>query len=264
MRQSIFLLFSIHIFFVGTSLLHAEIVTRPIEYNHQGTLLQGFISFNDDLVGDHNLPGVLVVHEWKGLGDYAKMRAEMLAKEGYVAFAVDMYGKGVFAENHEEAANLAGLFRNDRQLMRERVYEGLKVLLSQNFVNPEKIAAIGYCFGGTTVLEMARAGFPITGVISFHGGLATPSPAVAGTVKAQVLVMHGADDPHVSAEELAGFKREMETANVSWQLVEFGDAVHSFTVPAAGNDKSKGAAYDASADKLSWAYMLDFFEHLFT
>lgn len=239
----------------------AEIVTKDVLYRHGDVELEGYVAYDD--ASKERRPGVLVVHEWMGLGDNAKTRARMLAGEGYVAFAVDMYGKGVRAKDTKEAGALAGKYKGDRDLMRGRIQAGLDELLKREDVDPSRVAAIGYCFGGTTVLELARSGAPVAGVVSFHGGLDAPKPAAKEGVKAKVLVLHGADDPYVKPEEVAGFEKEMREAGADWQLVSYGGAVHSFTNPDAGSDNSRGAAYNESADKRSWRAMKDFFTEIF-
>ena len=178
---------------------------------------------------------------------------------GYVAFAIDMYGKGIRPKTPQEAAAQAGIYKQDRALMRARALAGLEVLRSNPLCDPKRVAAIGYCFGGTVVLEIARSGADVAGVVSFHGGLDTPTPADAKNIRCKVLVLHGGDDPHVPRKDVDAFEDEMRAAGVDWQLVVYGGAVHSFTNPAAGNDKSKGAAYNAEADSRSWEAMKAFF-----
>jgi dienelactone hydrolase len=238
----------------------AKIVSKAVPYKHGDVQLEGWVYYDDAAKGKR--PGVLVVHEWYGLGDYAKRRAEMLAKLGYVAFAADMYGKGVYAKTHEEAGKLAGAVRGDRTLMRGRAMAAVDQLKAQPGVDAARLAAIGYCFGGTTVLELGRMGAPLKGVASFHGSLDTPLPAQKGAVKAKVLVLHGADDKHVGPQ-VPAFEDEMRQAGADWQLVAYGGAVHSFTVKEAGDDPSKGMAYHADADRRSWKALLDFFQELF-
>jgi dienelactone hydrolase len=235
--------------------------TEVIEYQHGNTTLEGYLAY--DAAAPEKRPGVLIIHEWYGHNDYVRRRAEQLATLGYVAFALDMYGKGVRAADAKEAAKLAGLYKGDRPLMRARAQAGLDVLRKRPEVDPTRLAAIGYCFGGTTALELARSGADLAGVVSFHGDLATPLPARPGTVKAKVLVLHGADDPFVPPEQVAAFEEEMRKAGVDWQLVKYGDAVHSFTNPAAGHDKSRGAAYNARADRRSFEAMKNFFAEIF-
>jgi len=241
----------------------AAVVTEAVEYMDGDAVLEGYLAYDDAIQGKR--PGILVVHEWKGLNDYAKKRALQLAELGYAAFAADMYGKGIYAKDHEEAGKLSGVYRSDRNLMRQRAKAAFDVLKNNPQVDPQNTAAIGYCFGGTTVLEMARAGFDLKGVVSFHGALDTPVPAVPGTIKAKVLVMQGADDSFAgTTQQITAFEDEMRKAGADWQLVIFGDAVHSFTVPEAGSDKSKGAAYNAPADKRSWGMMKQFLSELFS
>ena len=236
---------------------HAAIVTLPIEYTHNDTVLQGYLAYDD--TDDARRPGVLIVHEWWGLNEHAKNAAHNLAMAGYTAFALDMYGKGVSTGDPQEATKLAGQFRggDDRTLMRERAAKGLEVLRGFPQCDPKHIIAIGYCFGGTTVLELARSGADIDGVVSFHGGLSTPHPDDAKNIKARVLVLHGAADPHVPREEVNGFIDAMRATDVDWQLVTYSQAVHAFTNPAAGNDPSTGVAYNEKAASRSWdAFML--------
>ncbi len=241
---------------------YAQVRTEPVAYAHDGAALEGYLAYDDSIAIPR--PGILVVHEWKGLNDYAKRRAEQLARLGYVAFAVDMYGKGVRAKDHEEAAKLSGIYRNDRQLMRGRIQAALDVLRRNEHVDPNHIAAIGYCFGGTTVLELARSGADIAGVVSFHGGLDTPTPAQAGQIHARVLVLRGANDPYVTPDQIAAFEREMQAAGADYQVMTYEGAVHSFTVPEAGNDPSKGMAYNAEADRQSWEAMQAFLQQVFS
>ncbi len=238
----------------------AALKTEVVDYKDGKTVLQGYLAYDDARTGKR--PGVIVVHEWWGHGPYARKRADMLAQLGYVAFAVDMYGKGVTAKDHSEAAKLSGLYRNDRNLMRGRAKAGLDFLTKNPRVDPGKVAAVGYCFGGTTALEMARAGMPLVGVASFHGGLDTPLPAAPGAIKAKVIVFQGADDAWTLGG-LAGFQDEMKRAGADWQVVMYGGAVHSFTVPDAGDDPSVGMAYNEKADLRSWAVLEDFLKEVF-
>ena len=246
---------------LSPGLLWAEIHTKVVEYKHGDTVLEGFLAF--DASGGGKRPGVLVVHEWTGHNPYARQRAEQLARLGYVAFALDMYGKGVLAKDAAEAAKFAGVYKNDRKLMRARAEAGLDVLRKQPQVDPQRLAAIGYCFGGTTVLELARDGAGLVGIVSFHGDLSTPNPEDAKHIHGKVLVLHGADDPYVPADQVAAFEEEMRKGKVDWQLIKYGDAVHSFTNVGAGKDKSKGAAYNAKADARSWEAMKDLFAEIF-
>jgi dienelactone hydrolase len=186
-----------------------------------------------------------------------------LAELGYIAFALDMYGKGVYAKDHDEAGKLSGVYRSDRKLMRERAKAGLEILKRHPMTDQSRMAAIGYCFGGTTVLELARSGEDLRGVVSFHGGLSNPKPEDAKNIKGRVLVLHGANDKFISSDEVSAFQEEMRNADVDWQMIFYGGAVHSFTVPEAGNDPSKGMAYNEKADKRSWEEMKRFFNEIF-
>jgi dienelactone hydrolase len=232
-----------------------------VEYKQGDTVLEGFLAYESG--GPARKPGVLVVHDWLGVSDDTRKRAEQLARMGYVAFAADVYGKGVRPANGKEAAPLAGKYKADRNLLRARVMAGFDELARQPNVEPDRIAAIGYCFGGTTVLELARAGAKVVGVVSFHGGLDSPTPADGKNIKGKVLALHGADDPFVSKADLEAFEQELRAAGVDWQLVKYGGAVHSFTIVGAGNDNSKGAAYNATADRRSWKAMEAFFAEIF-
>lgn len=239
----------------------AQVVIETVEYKHGEAILEGYLAYDEAIVDKR--PGILVVHEWKGVGEYAKKRAQMLAELGYVAMAVDMYGKGIRPQTHEEAGKQAGIYKNDRALMRSRIQSALDVLRAHPLVDAAKIAAIGYCFGGTTVLELARSGADVKGVASFHGALATPNPLDAKNIKGKVLVCHGAADGFVPAEEVEAFKKEMLDAGVDMRFESYEGAVHSFTVKEAGDDPSKGMAYNAPADEKSWSKLLDFLKEIF-
>jgi dienelactone hydrolase len=241
--------------------VRAAIHTETVEYKQGDATLEGFVAYDDAIQGKR--PGVLVVHQWMGLTDYEKHRAEMLARLGYVAFCADIYGKGVHPQNTAEAGAQAGKYKNDRQLLRARVNAGLDALRQQPLADPDRIAAIGYCFGGTTVLELARSGADIGGVVCFHGGLDAPNPDDGKNIKCKVLVCHGADDPFSSPQDIAALEDEMRKGGVDWQLIKYGGAVHSFTQPNAGNDNSKGAAYNEKADKRSWEAMKQFLAEIF-
>ena len=240
--------------FISTST--AEIISKAMEYREGTTVLEG-LSVYDDATQEKR-PSVLVVHQWKGLGSYEKKRAEMLAKLGYNVFAVDIYGKGIRHDNPKDASAEAAKYKENRALLRARVLAGLEELKRHKLTDTKKIAAIGYCFGGTTALELARSGADVAGVVSFHGGLGTSMPAKSG-VKAKVLALHGADDPFVPPTEVAAFEEEMRKARADWQLVAYGGAVHSFTDWNAGSDNTKGSAYNEAADRRSWEAMKQFF-----
>lgn len=244
-----------------TANANAGVVTEAVEYRHGDMVLEGYLAYDGEVEGKR--PGVLIVHQWKGLGDYEKMRAGQLAEMGYVAFALDMYGKGIRPKDRKGAAGQAGKYRADRVLMRSRANAGLEVLKGHPLVDASRVAAIGYCFGGGTVLELARSGADIAGAVSFHGNLDTPNPNDAKNIKAKVLVLHGADDPHVPPEQVLAFEEEMRNAGIDWQLIAYGGAVHAFTDSRAGDDPSRGAAYNANADRRSWQAMKSFFAEIF-
>jgi dienelactone hydrolase len=258
MRQSLALT---TILFSSLGVCATNIKEQTFEYKDGSTVLEGFLAYPEAAA---KAPGVIVVHEWMGLNDYAKKRARQLAELGYVALAADVYGKGIRANNPADAGKLAGEYKNDPKKLRSRMNAALKALKSVKQVDTKKIAAMGYCFGGTSVLELARSGADVKGVISFHGGLSTKEPATKkGQIKSKVLVLHGADDPHVPPADVATFEDEMRTAGVDWQFHAYGGAVHAFTNPASGNDNSKGAAYNADADRRSFATMVTFLTEIF-
>lgn len=242
------------------STLHARVVEKAVEYTTGDVTCEG-LHVVDDTKSD-KLPSVLIIHQWTGVSDNEKMRARMLAELGYNVFVADIYGKGIRPQPPESGKE-AGKYKTDRKLYRERLLAGLEQLRQTPQADPAQIAAIGYCFGGTGVIELARSGAMVKGVVSFHGGLDSPAPADGKNIKGKVLALHGADDPFVPAKDLAAFEQEMKDAGVDFKLVQYPGAVHAFTQKAAGNDNSKGAAYNEAADKASWEEMKAFFERLF-
>jgi len=245
--------------FVATA-LRAEITTTAVEYTTGGVTCEGLHVVESTKAG--KLPSVLIIHQWTGVSENEKMRAKMLAELGYNVFVADIYGKGIRPQP-PESGRVAGKYKTDRKLYRERLLAGLEQLRKTPQADPTQIAAIGYCFGGTGVIELARSGAMVKGIVSFHGGLDSPAPADGKNIKGKVLALHGADDPFVPAKDLAAFEQEMKDAGVDFKLVQYPGAVHAFTQKAAGNDNSKGAAYNESADKASWEEMNQFFERLF-
>src|SRR5688572_14667370 len=189
-----------------------DVKTELVEYKHGDAVLQGYFAWDPSATGKR--PAVMIVHEWKGHGDYVRMRANQLAKLGYLAFAADMYGKGVYAKDHEEAGKLAGVFFNDRKQMRERAKAGLDTLLKHPMCDSTKVAAMGYCFGGTTALEMARGGYDVRGVASFHGNLSKGSADSDFNRKVKVIVFLGMEDKFVPEEVVRGFQAEMKEGKV--------------------------------------------------
>jgi dienelactone hydrolase len=237
----------------------AKVVTQTVQYQDGDQVLEGYLAYDDSIQGKR--PGILVVHEWNGLGHYAQSRARQLAQLGYVAFAADIYGKGVRPSTMDECKAESGKFYADRKLLRERANAGLQQLENDAMVDTTKIAAIGYCFGGTTVLELGRSGAPIAGIVSFHGGLSNPVPADDQNIKAKVLVCQGGADEFTLAD-VPAFKKSLDDAKVDYQFISYPGAVHGFT-----NPDNKGIVpnikYDADADKKSWQAMKDFFKKIF-
>jgi dienelactone hydrolase len=250
----------IGVFIMAAGNLFAKVHTETVEYRQGGTVLEGYLAYDDSFTGKR--PGILIVHQWKGVQDYEKMRAEMIASLGYVAFAADIYGKGIRPSTTADAGKQATIYRSDRKLMRARAQAGLDQLKKYKNVDTSNLAAMGYCFGGGTVLELARSGADLKGTVSFHGNLDTPTPDDAKNIKGRILVLHGADDPGVNPQ-VPGFQDEMRKAGVDWNFVAYGGAVHSFTDPSAGNDNSKGAAYNKKADERSWEEMKRFYTDIF-
>lgn len=256
---------TLHAFLLASLLLpsvNAALVEKTVSYKQGDTELEGFHVYDDSTEGKR--PAILVVHQWTGLSDYEKGRARQLAEEGYNVFAADVYGKGIRPQA-PAAGKTAGIYKGDRALYRDRLLAALVVLKADERTDTDKVAAIGYCFGGTGVLELARAGTGIAGVVSFHGGLETQEgmAAQAGKIPAKVLVLHGAVDPYVPPATVASFEKEMTEAKADWQLISYGGAVHSFTQKAAGDDPSKGSAYNELADRRSWEAMNAFFAEIF-
>lgn len=233
----------------------------PFEYKDGDVVCEGYLVKQPGQAGKR--PGVLVVHDWMGQGEFSKRKADALARMGYVGFAVDVYGKGVRPTSPAEAAAEAGKWKADRDALRTRLCAAWGALLKDPDVEAVQVGAIGYCFGGTCALELGRAGCRIAAIVSFHGGLDSPIPEDASEISGKVLVLHGADDPHVPPKEVAAFIEEMRLGKVDWQLVQYGNAVHAFTNPAVGTDNSKGAAYNEMADERSWKAMKAFFAETF-
>ncbi|MFZ4736122.1 MAG: dienelactone hydrolase family protein [Bradymonadia bacterium] len=239
----------------------AKKVTRTVEYKDGAVTLEGYLVYDDEKVKT-TAPALVVVHDWMGLTDVTRKSADQAAELGYVAFAADIYGKGVRPKDMQAAGAEAGKYKADRPLLARRVQLAVDAVRAEKNVNPRKVAASGYCFGGTAVLELARSGADIAGVVSFHGGLETPKGATA-PLKPRVLVLHGADDPYVPEKEVLAFQTEMRNAKADWQFVHYSGAVHAFTNPFAGNDPSKGAAYNEVADRRSFVAFKSFLGELF-
>ena len=237
----------------------AAVQGKEVSYSANGTTMKGWLAYDDAVKGKR--PAVLVVHEWWGHNDYARKRAEMLAGLGYVALAVDMYGDGKQAQHPDDAGKFSGEVAKNRPMAKARFEAAMKLLREQRNVDGGRMAAIGYCFGGSVVLNMAREGADLRGVASFHGGLGTDTPAQAGKVKAQVRVYTGVDDKMIPAAQVDAFKQEMEKAGVNYKVVSYPGAMHSFTNPDAdeyGKKFDMPLAYNAEADKDSWAQLQSF------
>ena len=248
------------LFAVGSA-VSAAVKTRELEYKQGDTALQGFVAWDDAAKGRR--PGVLIVHEWWGHNEHARNSARRLAQAGYVGFALDMYGKGKLATHPKDAEAFMTEATRDPAVPVARFNAALEQLKRDPHVDPEKIAAIGYCFGGGVVLSMARSGADLDAVVSFHGVLAPKSPAEKGKVKARVLVLTGADDPMIPAEQVEAFKSEMTAAGAKFEVVSYPHARHSFTNPNADKTGMDALAYNEEADKKSWAAMLDLFQQVF-
>lgn len=243
----------------GTAM--GKVVTEAVPYRDGDVELEGYLAYDDAVEGPR--PAVIVVHEWWGLNDFAKLQARRLAELGYVAFAVDMYGKGKVTEKAEQASQWARALYGDPAKWRQRARAGFDVVAGHERVDRRRIAAIGYCFGGATVQQMAWAGLPLAGVVSFHGSLVAPSAEEAQAARARVLILHGAADTHVSDEALLKFVDALRGTDVDWQLVMYSDAKHSFTNPGADAHGMEGVGYDKQAAARSWQAMRVFFGELF-
>ena len=246
------------------SVSEAQVVGKKLSYEADGVTMNGFMAYDDSIKGKR--PGVIVVHEWWGHNDYARKRAKMLAKLGYTAIALDMYGDGKLASHPKDAGKMAKDIRSNKKKMISRFQAAKKMLEQESRTDATKIAAIGYCFGGGVVLEVARSGESLAGVVSFHGSLVTSSPAKPNEVNTKVLVLNGTDDPFVKPEQISQFKAEMKNAKVDFQFVSYPGAKHAFTNPEAdvfGKKFNIPLAYNKAADESSWQDMQDFFNKIF-
>jgi dienelactone hydrolase len=240
---------------------YSALVKKAVDYKDGDTVLKGYLVYDNSFKGLR--PGVLLVHEWWGLNPYIKKRADEIAKLGYIAFAADIYGGGQVAKDMGEAGKLSGSFSSNRPLILSRAQAGLSELLKEKSVDKSRVAAMGYCFGGGVVLELARSGADLKGAVTFHGSIATPTNENYDNLKAHVLVLHGAADPFVNAQVVGAFEDEMRKTKADWQVVLYSGAVHGFTNPDNGTDPSKGLAYNETADKRSWTAMKEFYEEIF-
>lgn len=242
----------------------AKVIAESVTYQAGDTPLKGYLVYDDAIRGKR--PGILVVHEWWGLNDYARMRARLLAEQGYVALALDMYGEGKQASHPEDAQKFSSEIANNVELGKLRFTAAMDFLKQQPLTDTTDIAAIGYCFGGAVVLQMAREGVDLDAVVSFHGSLGTRNPAEAGAVKAQIMVAHGAQDPFVKPEQITGFIDEMNQAEAFYRFIIYSGAKHSFTNPGAdefGEKFDLPLEYNPQADRDSWQHMQTFLRDAF-
>jgi len=231
----------------------AKVVTEWVEYEHDGVALKGYLAYDDAY--DQPQPGVLVIHQWWGLGEYEKLRAEQLAQMGYVAFAVDMYGADKYTDDPAQAAEWATPMYQDRELGRARAAAALEVLSSRLEVDPSQLASIGYCFGGTISIELAFSGADLDVVVSFHGSPLLPSPEDAKQTRGEIVLHHGYDDPLYTLEQYRAFVDELASHDIMFTSMEYAKAVHSFTVPESGRHGIEGVEYQQRADEQSWEHL---------
>lgn len=219
---------------------------KSIEYKEKETLLEGYLA--ETPTKKRLVPGFLIVHDWMGISDENRQEAEDLAAKGAVAMAVDIYGKGANPKNADEAGKLSTKFKSDRKLLKARIKAAYDVLLANKKVDPTKIIVLGYCFGGTTALELGRSGAELAGIVSYHGGLDSPEPKEANNINGKILILHGAIDPYVPTAQVEEFQKLMDLARKDYQIISYSGSVHAFTNKNAGNDVSKGAAYNPTTE----------------
>jgi dienelactone hydrolase len=244
----------------SSSLFGDMMQTQTLVFEHDGDELEQYASVDTSMVGPR--PLVLVAHAWRGQDDFARAKADGLAALGYVGVAIDMYGRGVHAADAQEAASLMQPFASDRAYTRERLRANLEAALRLDDVDPDRVGAIGFCFGGMCVLELARSGADLRAVTSFHGMLDTDMPAESGAVQASILVCHGHDDPWATPDVVRDVQQEMTEAGADWQMHIYGGTMHAFTHVGA-DDPESGVRYDANADRRSWRAMRGLFEDVF-
>lgn len=233
---------------------------KPVAYTDGAQKLSGFMTAPKQ--GAEGKPGVLILPAWMGINDHFKQIAEKLSAQGYNAFVADIYGVGNYPQSIKEAAERSGYYKSHIGDYRRRIKLAMDELIKQG-ADPKNIVVIGYCFGGAGALEAARANFNVKGVVSFHGSYGRDTSMGISPITPKVLVCHGAIDPYASEAQLKAFQKEMNEAKADWQMIYYANAVHSFTEPAAGNDNSKGAAYNEKADKRSWEAMQQFLKEVF-
>ena len=257
-------LFAFFLAIAGVATAEPRIQGKPVEYTAQGVVMKGYFAYDENMKGNH--PGVLVVPEWWGINEYVRRRAGMLAELGYAALAVDMYGEGKVVTTPDEAGKLSSEAMGNFDVAKARFMAALDFLKGQPMVDPNHIAAIGYCFGGGVVLNMARQGVDLNGVVSFHGGLNTVKPAQPSNIRAKLLVLNGGADKFITPKQIEAFKQEMKAAGAKFQFISYPGALHSFTNPEAtelGKKFNMPIAYNAKADEESWNEMKKFFSTIF-
>lgn len=232
---------------------------KDLKYSDGNTALQGYLV---KAKGGKKPPGVVIIHQWMGITDHEKNTADKLAALGYHALAADIYGEGVKPKNTKEAGEKAGYYKTNYQVYQSRIKTAIDQLIKEG-ADANNIAVIGFCVGGTGAIEAARADFPVKGIVSFHGGLSKDAARPNSPVKTKVLVLHGANDPYESEESISLFQKEMRDGKADWQMIYYANAVHSFTQKEAGNDNSKGAAYNEAAARRSWEHMKLFLSEIF-
>lgn len=259
-RPTMALLAALAICVVSNVPAGASLKTEAVTYNQGETKLHGYLVYDAEIQGSR--PGVLVVHEWWGLNDHARSSAEELARQGYVALAVDMYGEGKSTEHPQQAGEWATWIRNNKEVGAARFQAGYDLLAAHKLTNTDQIAAIGYCFGGSVVLTMAMNGADLAGAVSFHGGLPT-EPAGVDAIKPKILVCHGGSDPTISEDQIKSFLDNLDAVDADYQFIIYGGARHSFTSKAADAREISALAYDADAARRSWSAMLALFDEIF-
>jgi dienelactone hydrolase len=235
-------------------------IEKYLEYEHDGTLLEGYLALDGERADPR--PAVLIAHTWQGRGEFVCDKARALAGQGYVAFALDLYGKGVIGQGPEESGRLMQPFLDDRALLQARMLKALDTICALDEVDNNRIAAIGYCFGGLCVLDLARVGADVQAVVSFHGLLSKPGNTDGKPIKAKPLILHGHDDPMAPVEDVVAIEQELSAAGADWQINVYGNTMHSFTNPNA-NDPAMGTVYNDLADHRSWNSLMNFLKEVF-
>jgi dienelactone hydrolase len=249
---------TLFVLFYSAIAVEGAVNSKTVSYKHGNLECHGFLAWDDSITGPR--PGVLVVHEWWGLNDYARGRAEQLAKLGYIAFAADMYGEGKLAQHPTEAREMATQVRSNLADWRARASAALNVLKSQADCDKSKLAAIGYCFGGSTALQLGYSGADLRAIVTFHAALPTPTESEARSIKATILVNHGADDPFIPASAIQAFRSALDKAGISYEFASYPGVRHSFTVPDADKHGIEGMKYDGAADQRSWEKLVKLFD----